>query len=32
LDYGEIGKEKGRAPSRRPTPTTPIKSRGSTGH
>jgi len=27
-----MGKEKGRAPSRRLIPTTPIKSRGSTGH
>jgi len=27
-----MGKEKGRAPSRRPIPTTPIKSRGVIGH
>jgi len=27
-----MGKEKGRAPSRRPTPTTSIKSREVTGH
>jgi len=32
LDYGEIGKEKGRAPNRRPILTTPTKSRGSIGH
>jgi len=27
-----MGKGKGRAPSRRPIPTTPIKSRGVIGH
>jgi len=27
-----MGKEKGRAPSKRPIPTAPIKSRGITGH
>jgi len=27
-----MGKEKGRAPSRRPIPTTPIKSRGTIGY
>jgi len=32
LGHGEIGKEKGRVPSRRPTPTTPTKSRGTIGY
>jgi len=32
LGYSEIGKEKGRAPSKRPIPTTPIKSRGVIGY
>jgi len=32
LDHSEMGKEKGGTPSRRSIPTTPTKSRRTTGH